>query len=298
MTEALRAHAVMVLFAAVISMSFTLGDMAAPHIPPAVLTASRFVAAAVLLGAFAIPNMTRESLQKSWRYLIVGGLLAGYFILMFEALRLTDPVSTSAVFTLTPIMSAMFGFLLLRQVTTGVMALALTVAGAGAIWVIFRADIEAILGLRFGRGEQLFFVGCALHALYTPISRLFNQGVTVVVFSFLSICGGLLVTVCYGFNEIINTNWSELPTVAWLAVFYLGVFATAGTVFLLQYATLRLSSGKVMAYGYLVPVFVITWEGLLGHGWIAWKVTPGVAAIVLALIVLVVERDKTGHSWV
>ena len=42
---------------------------------------------------------------------ILGGLLAGYFILMFEALRLTDPVSTGAVFTLTPIMSAGFGWL-------------------------------------------------------------------------------------------------------------------------------------------------------------------------------------------
>ncbi|MEM7257419.1 MAG: DMT family transporter [Pseudomonadota bacterium] len=292
MTQALRAHIAMVIFAAVISVSFTLGDIAAPHIEPSVLTALRFFTAALLLGVLAIPHFAKTNLSSSWRYALVGGLIAGYFILMFEALRLTDPVSTSAVFTLTPIMSAFFGYLLMRQITTAIMAVALSIAGVGAIWVIFRANIEAILGLRFGRGEQLFFIGCAMHALYTPVSRLLNRGESVVVFSFLSICGGLLVTLLYGWSHIQSTQWETLPTVVWAAVLYLGIFATAATVFLMQFATLRLPAGKVMAYGYLVPVFVILWEGLIGHGWIQWKVLPGVIAIVLALLVLIAERER------
>ena len=46
--------------------------------------------------------------------------MAAYFVLMFEALAITDPVSTGAVFTLTPLMSAIFGYLLMRQITTPV----------------------------------------------------------------------------------------------------------------------------------------------------------------------------------
>lgn len=286
------AHLAMVVFAAVISVSFTLGDLAAPFIHPAVLTALRFATAAIVLAVLAVPLVNKTSMSNSWRYAVVGGLLAGYFILMFEALRLTDPVSTSAVFTLTPIMSAVFGYLLMRQLTSGLMALALVTAGIGAIWVIFRADIDAMLGLKFGQGEQLFFVGCALHALYAPMGRLLNRGEPVVLFSFLSICGGLVVTVAYGLPHITATDWVALPPVAWAAVVYLGVFATAGTVFLLQFATLRLPAGKVMAYGYLVPVFVIVWEGLIGHGWIERKVLPGVVAILVALLVLVAEREQ------
>lgn len=282
----------MVLFAAIISMSFTLGDLAALHIEPSVLTTLRFLTAAIVLGIMARAQLTPAHVKASWRYLIVGGLIAGYFVLMFEALRLTDPVSTSAVFTLTPIMSALFGYLLMRQQSSFAMSSALMIAGTGAVWVVFRADIEAMLGLKFGVGEQLFFVGCAMHALYTPAGRLLNRGEPVVVFSFLSVCGGLLLTALYGAPELMATIWSELPLIAWYAVLYLGFFATAGTVFLVQYATLRLPSGKVMAYGYLVPVFVIFWEGLLGHGWIALKVVPGVAAILVALIILVVEKPR------
>ena len=41
-----------------------------------------------------------------------------------------------------------------------------------------------------------------------------------------------------------------------------------------------------MAYGYLVPSFVILWEGLLGHGWVAAPVWLGVAATIGALLIL------------
>lgn len=280
----------MFLFAVLISGSFTLGDMAALSIDPAALTAARFIIAAILVGAVAAPLIKASHFRQIWRYLVVGGLLAGYFIFMFEALRITDPISTSALFTLTPIMSAIFGYLLMRQITTPLMGLSLILAGSGAIWVIFRADMEAMLGLRLGIGEQLFFIGCAMHALYAPMGRFLNRGEPLLVYTFASICGGLLVTCIYGAGAIINTNWLTLSPIAWITTVYLGVFTTAGTVFLVQYATLRLPSAKVMAYGYLVPVFVILWEGLIGNGWVELKVLPGIIVILFALVVLRFQR--------
>lgn len=284
--RALSGHAAVLLFAALISVSFTLGDMAAPHIAPAALTAARFAMATVILGALAAPRIRRPHFQAIWRYPAVGGLLALYFIMMFEALRLTDPVSTAAIFTLTPVMSAGFGWLLMRQITTGRMWFALLLGGVGAVWVVFRGDVEALLGLRLGPGEQLFIVGCALHALYTPMGRLLNRGEPVLIYSFGGICGGLLVTGVYGFRDVLATDWLALPTIAWGAILYLAVAATAITFFLIQFATLRLPSTKVMAYGYLVPSFVILWEGLLGHGWVAAPVFAGIGLTIAALVIL------------
>ena len=68
---------------------------------------------------------------------MLGGLFAVYFVLMFEGLKTARPVSAAAVFTLTPVIAAGFGWLLLRQVTTGRMALALAIGAVGALWVIF-----------------------------------------------------------------------------------------------------------------------------------------------------------------
>jgi drug/metabolite transporter (DMT)-like permease len=289
--QALRGHAAMLLFAALVSVSFTLGSPAAHYIEPAALTAARFALAACIIGILAAPQMKMVHFRAAWRYPVIGGLLAFYFIMMFEALRLTDPVSTSAVFTLTPIMSAFFGWLILRQMTTPVMAISLALAGLGAVWVIFRADLDAILGVQIGLGERIMFIGCAGHALYAPLARKLNRDEPILVYTFGGICGGLLVTMIYGAGDVVRTDWANLPMIAWAAVFYLAIFATAGSFFLVQYAILRLPSSKVMAYGYLVPSFVILWEGSLGNGWVAAPVWLGVGLTVVALLVLL--RDRT-----
>ena len=280
----------MALFAALISVSFTLGDRGAPHIAPAALTAARFLLAAALMAVLAAPLIRRAHARAPWRYVVLGGLMGFYFVLMFEALRLTDPVSTSAVFTLTPIMSAFFGWVLLRQITTARIAVALVLAGSGALWVIFRGDVVALTGMEFGRGEQIFVLGCALHALYTPLVRLTRRDEPVIVYTFGCLLGGLLVTGLYGVGDVSATDWLALPVIAWATIIYLAVFTTAFTFLLVQYATLRLPSSKVMAYGYLVPSFVIIEEGLLGEGWVTGPVWLGVALTILALLLLL--RDE------
>lgn len=288
--EALRGHLAMLAFAAVISVSFTLGDRAAPYLDPSAMTAARFLLAATVTGAVAAPLMRVRHFQAPWRFGVIGGLFGAYFVLMFEGLRLTDPVSLAAVFTLTPIMSGIFGWILLRQRTTSGMALALLIGGGGALWVIFRADLAALLGFDLGRGEALFLVGCACHALYTPMVARLNRGEPAPVFGFGALLGGFAVTVAYGGREIVSTDWAALPPVVWIAIGYLGVMATAVSFFLMRYAALRLPSSKVMAYGYLVPSFVILWEGLLGASWVAAPVWFGVLATLVALGLLL--RDE------
>ncbi|MFV0473271.1 MAG: DMT family transporter [Pikeienuella sp.] len=284
--SSLPGHAAMLLFATIISVSFSLGGRAAPFIDPAALTAGRFLIAALVLGAVAAPHMRAAHFHAPWRYPALGGLLGGYFILMFEALRLTDPVSTGAVFTLTPIMAAGFGWLLMRQRTTRRMAVSLALAGIGAVWVIFRGDPAAMLALDLGRGEAIYFIGCALHALYAPLGRKLHRGEPVVVYAFGGLIGGLIVTGFYGAGAIAATDWAALPPVVWAALFYLGVAATACTLFLVMFATLRLPAAKVMAYGYLTPSFVILWEGFFGGAWVAPTAWFGVAATVAALLLL------------
>ncbi|MEO0363842.1 MAG: DMT family transporter [Pseudomonadota bacterium] len=286
MTPSLPGHAAMALFAALISVSFSLGDRAAEAIDPAALAAARFLLAAALIGGLAATRLRREHLAALWRFPVLGGLLGGYFILMFEALRLTDPVSTGAVFTLTPVMSAAFGWLLMRQITKPRAAAAIALGAAGAVWVIFRADVAAILRFDVGAGEVMFLFGCAMHALYAPLGRMLHQGEPMLVYTFLGLCGGFLVTGLYGAPALAATDWGALPWIVWAALLYLAVFATATTFFLVQFATLRLPAGKVMAYGYLVPVFVILWEGLFAAAWPAAPVWAGVAAIVGALLLL------------
>jgi drug/metabolite transporter (DMT)-like permease len=282
---ALRGHGAMLAFSALIAGSFSLGGLAANEIAPAALNAVRFVlAAGLLLGMAAATGRIRASaLAAPWRWLILGGLFAFYFVTMFEGLKTAPPVSSAAVFTLTPILAGIFGWLLLRQRTSPRAALALAIGGAGALWVIFRADLAALMAFRVGPGEAIFFWGCVGHALYTPLARMLNRGEPPMVQTGLTLGAGLLMLLAYGAGDIAATEWSHLPAIVWITILYTAVFAGATTVTLLQYAAMRLPSAKVMAYTYLTPAWVILWQLALGQGAPPLLVLPGVALTVVAL---------------
>ncbi len=284
----MQGHAAMLLFAALVSGSFSLGGFAARLVDSGALMTLRFLLAGVLIGAIVAigPGIKREDLTAPWRYFVIGGLFAIYFVFMFKGLITADPLATAAVFTLTPFMSAGFGWILLRQITTLRMGVALLIGGFGALWVIFRADISALLEFDIGHGEFLFFLGCISHAALTPMSRKLNRGESPLVFTMGMLLAGFLLLLAYSASDIIQTDWLSLPLILWVVLAYLVIFASAITFFLLQFSTLRLPSAKVMAYTYLVPAFVVIWEGLLGHGWPDAAILIGMGLIVLALILL------------
>ncbi|MFN3643905.1 MAG: DMT family transporter [Gemmobacter sp.] len=298
MTGAARGHAAMLGFSIFVAGSFSLGALAANEIAPAALNAVRFLIAAAILGAFAAagPGFRRAHLAAPWRYLVLGAVFAVYFVLMFEGLKTAAPVSTAAVFTLTPVMSAAFGWLMLRQVTTPRMAAALTVGAAGALWVIFRADLGALLAFQLGRGEALYFVGCVAHAALTPMLRLFNRGEPAAVSTTMVMVGGFVVLLVWGWGDLAATDWAGLPGIVWITLGYVAVFASALTFFLLSYAAQRLPAAKVMAYTYLVPAWVILWELALGRPAPPATVLVGVALTAVALALLLKPEGAAPRS--
>lgn len=287
-----RGHLAMLLFSALVAGSFSLGSMVANEIAPAALNAARFVLAAAVLGAVAASagGLTRAAFAAPWRYLILGGLLAVYFVTMFEGLKTAPPVSAAAVFTLTPLMAAGFGWLLEGQVMTTRIAVALSIGALGALWVIFRADWSAFRAFEIGRGEMIFFGGCAAHAAYTPMVPRLNRGESPLVFAFGTLVAAAFVIGLPGARDILETDWAALPRIVWITLFYVAIVASSITFFLLQFAALRLPASKVMAYTYLVPSWVIGWEVALGQPLPKALVAVGLALTVLALVLLLEAR--------
>jgi len=285
-TPAQSGHLAMLAFSALVAGSFSLGALAAPLISPAAMTVARFGLAGALVGVAAFASkggVPRSAAAAPWRYLVLGGLLACYFVLMFEGLRTAAAVPTAAVFTLTPLMAAGFGWILLRQVTSVRMAVALALGAAGAVWVIFRGDVQAIVAMQIGKGEVIFFVGCIAHAFYAPMVRRLNRGEPALVFTFGTLLAGFLLLGLWGGSATLATDWAHMPAIVWICLAYVSIAASAMTFVLIQYATMRLPAAKVMAYTYLVPCWVILWEMALGHSAPPAKVLAGVVLILAAL---------------
>lgn len=298
MSPGAQGHLAMLAFSALVAGSFSLGALVANDIAPAAFNALRFCLGAFLVGLLAWfqGGLTRQSFAAPWRYLVLGGFFTVYFVLMFEGLKTAPPVSAAAVFTLVPVMVAGFAWLLLRQVLTPRMALALAIGGAGALWVIFRADLSALMAFDVGRGEAIYFLGCISHAVYTPMVRRLNRGETAVNFTFGTLLAGAVLLLLYTWSDLRAIDWAALPVLVWITLVYVAVFATSVTIILLQFATLRLPSAKVMAYTYLTPSWVIIWEIALGNGVPGPLILGGVALTILALFLLLRDEEKAASS--
>ena len=287
-----RGHVAMLGFSALVAGSFSLGALVANDIAPTVLNAVRFaIAAGVLLVLVALgPGFQRAHLRAPWRYLALGGVVSIYFALMFEGLKTAPPVSAGAIFTLTPLMTAGFAWVLLRQRLTPRMSLALAIGAAGALWVIFRADLGALLVFDPGRGEAIYFAGTVAHAVFIPMLRRLHRGEpALVATTHINIACCLALTLM-GLRPLLETDWAMLPALVWWTILYTAIFASAATFFLMQYAAQVLPASKVMAYTYLTPSWIILWELALGHGLPPALVLPGITLSVVALALLL--RDE------
>lgn len=291
---ALHGHAAMLAFSALVAGSFSLGALVANEVDPAALNAVRFLLAAAILGGLGMVvrrhgGLRARHLRAPWRYLLLAALFAGYFVLMFEGLKTAAPVSAGAVFTLTPLITAACAWPLLGQRPDGRILGALAIGAAGALWVIFRADLGALLAFEIGRGEAIYFLGVILHAIFTPMLKKLNRGEPALVTTALVMAAGFVLLSLWAWREIVALDWLRLDLWIWAVILYLALATMALTFVLLNFAAQRLPSSKVMAYTYLTPAWIILWELALGHGAPGALVLPGLGLIVLALLLLLRE---------
>jgi len=290
----LHGHLAMLTYAALVAGSFSLGSIVANEIAPTAISAVRFSLATLVMGAvtFCGPGFKRSHFSAPWRYLILGGLQSFYFVCMFVGLKTASPVSSAAVFTLIPLLSGAFAFILLRQIMSIRMAMALILAAIGAIWVILRGDLQALKTFKLGQGELIYLYGCIIVGIYTPMIPKLNRGESAITFTFGTLFAGSFLLIIISYNDIRMTDWFNLPTMVWLTLGYLVIFSTAISFVLLQFAAMRLPSAKVMAYTYLTPVWVILWEVLIGNGLPQSYVIPGVLLTICALFILMKNEKK------
>lgn len=284
-----RGHLAMLLFSLLIAGSFSFGTRIANMLDPVALMALRFGLSGAIVGGlvWAGSGVRRVHFTAPWRYLVLGGLFAAYFVLMFEGLKTAAPVSASAVFTLVPVMTAFFGFCLLGQRVNGRILLALVVGAAGAVWVIFDGQLDSLLRFQIGRGEVIYFIGCVAHAVYSPMARRLNRGEPTAAYTFGMICAGFAILLLLGLPDLATADWRGFPAIFWIGLGYLAVFASAATFLLLNYASMILPSSKVMAYSYLTPSWVVLVElvvtGTAPHVAILAGILVTIASVIILL---------------
>ncbi|MDX9840811.1 MAG: DMT family transporter [Desulfobulbus sp.] len=281
-------HGSMLVSAVLVSTSFPVGKAITPFMDPVLLTLIRFCLAALLFAPYVRRRfgLTNPGLAALGRYSLISVALVGFFWLMFLSLRFTNSLHTGVLFTMVPGISGIYSWFLLRERLGTGRVLALLLAMVGAVWVIFEGEMEQLRALQFNHGDLLFFGGCLLMALYTPLVKLLHRGEPMAVMTFWILvtgCGWLLLfTLLKPPAEL----FVPVPARVWAGIAYLAVFTTIITFFISQWATLHLGPTRVMAYSYLYPPLIVFIDWSLSGALPDLRTLAGVLIILPAMYVV------------
>ena len=283
-----RVHVQLLLGQILLATSFPVGAAITHGLAPELLTMSRFALATLLFAPYIAwrHGLTIPPARTLAGYAAIGACLAAFFWAMFAALRLTSALNAATIFTVLPGIAAFYSAVLVRERIGRRRMIALIVGAVGALWVVFRGDMELFLSLAFNRGDMIFLAGLFAMGLYTPLVQRFHGQEPASVMAFWTMATGTAWLVLLNNWTIFQTEWSAVEGEVLAGIAYLAVFTTIISFFIIQHATLRLGPTRVMSYTYLTPALVVLLDWALGRGLPPLMTLPGVFIIVGAMFVV------------
>ncbi|MEM0947248.1 MAG: DMT family transporter [Pseudomonadota bacterium] len=253
-----------------------------------VLTFIRFTLATLLFAPLVAwrYGLVRPTLRDVMRYSLLSLLLVTFFWCMFAALRLTTPLNTAAIFSLSPAFTAAIAAVLLREKMTVSARIALLLGAAGALWVIFRGDLAALISLQLGAGDLLFLAGTVALSTYSALVKFLHRGEPMAQMTFWVLATGSVWLALLSLPTLVTVTWTAIPARTFAGIAYLSVFTTIVTFFLFQWGTTRIGPTRVMAYTFLNPMLVLIMGLALGDSLPPPATWPGVVLVVAATVVL------------
>ena len=281
-------HCLMLLSSVIVSSSFAVGEAITHGLEPSVLLLVRYVVAVLCLAPVLLYNhgLSIPTVKQLGGYSLISASTVGFFWCMFESLRYTNALSTSVIFTLVPGISGIYSAIFLKERLGRGRLWALFFGMVGALWVIFRGDLNRLLGLEVNHGDLLFLAGCFMMAAYTPLVKKLHHHESMMVMTFWVLVTGTGWLLLLSFAGLGAVDWQGVETRVWAGIVYLAVFSTIITFYLTHISTLYLGPTRVMAYSYFYPAFVLIINWGLGKGLPPAIILPGVAVVTLATVVL------------
>ncbi|MEE4885246.1 DMT family transporter [Pseudomonas alliivorans] len=288
------AHGGMVIWAALIASSFFAAGYVSQAVDPVLLTGLRLLFSALLfLPILLVKGNLSMSMSRLRCHCVLGLLLAVYFGSLFEALRYTSAVHTATLYTLVPLMTLCFEVALMQgMILKGRVFPMLTAAVGAVLLIVAGSHADATPSLY---ALVVYGVGCLAMALYSPLSQRYKlkalSDTSPVAMTFWNMLFGALFLLLIA---AVTGGWrtgAELVAIDVFWLFYLALFGTLGTFWLLHRAIGVIGSSTVISYVYLSTLFVTLSRWFLGEQPVSMGVT-GALLVLLGMVALVLKSRQ------
>ena len=291
-------HVITLIANLMVSTSFPVGKEIANALEPGVLMLLRFALAVLIMGIYVY---FRHGLEwpgwgAIWRYAAIALTVVIFFWCMFESLRHTSALNTSALFTTVPVLSAILAFFMAGERLGRYRFAALALGVVGALWIIFRGDPERVVALDVNKGDLIFLAGCVAYGFYGVFIKRFHRGEPTAVTTFWILLFSAIFYLAIAGKDLAGSPWAETTWTVYGAVIYLAVVSTVISFFMFQFATPRIGPTRVLAYSYFIPAFVLLVDWAIGRGLPPLMTLPGIAIVLIASLVIQRGEIDIGHN--
>ena len=284
-----KAHGGMLIWALIVGSSFLVVGLMSEGLPPLLLTAIRFLVAAIAMApALLRGSSTLPSLSAFGLYTGMGLCQAFFFGTMFWVAHDVSALSMSTLFVAVPLLAFLLGRLFGVENPSWKLPGILLLGALGALCINLSTAPWQEATAHFGKEEMVFFLGCISLGFYPVLSKFGLQhrllSSRAEVRSFWSLAIGSIFLGVAGSMAESPKGLLEATIADFLALIYLGFFSSGLTFWLMERATSLLTPGSVMSYSYLVPlvslIAVMNFQ-IMGELWI-----PGSIMVILTIYLL------------
>lgn len=288
-----KGHVLMMVATVLIATSFPVGAAITDGLDSLVLTFLRFALAAMLFAPIVAwrYGLSLPSLGDLVRYAVLSACLVGFFWGMFAALHHTTALNTATIFAMTPALTALVAAVILRERLPASARLALPLGMLGAVWVVFRGDVDALMSLQLGYGDAIFFAATVAMGFYGPLVKRLYRGEPMAQMTFWTLLTGSVWLLALSAPRFASVEWALVPTEVYGGILYLAVFTTLITFFAVQWSSTIIGPTKTVSYTYLNPVLVLGMGLALGDQLPPMMTYPGFVLILSAVCLL--QRSKS-----
>lgn len=266
MKQGWSVHLALLVIGVIHGANYSIAKIAMPEfIKPYAFILLRLGPAVILYGILFFLK-SRERIQ--WKH-IPTLALCGFFgaafnqLTFFKGLSLTSPINAALIMILVPVFTMIMAGFFLKEMISWLKIVGVALGIGGAAYIILEGSLKTG-SLVFSNGDILVFLNALSYAIYLvmikPLTRIYHP-LTVVLWTFGF---GLLLSLPFGWNELMQVKWSLMPQQAILSVVYVIIFTTCITYLLNAYAMVHASATLVSAYIFVQPVFATLFATMWG----------------------------------
>ena len=276
MKSPIISHLLVLLATFLVGGSFIVSQKLSGIVNPISLNLLRFVYASIFLAPFIVfKKEYRVRIIPSFqRAMIISFFYSLFFIGLFKSLEYTTALNTGTIFTLVPLLTAIFSIFAFKQSISIKQFIVYFVGIVGTIVVVFKGNLELLLNLSLNKGDILFSFAVISMALYSISGKyLYRENDKLIVLVFMTLTGGCIWMGAALVALDIPLGWGKIENEFFWYMTYLSLLATLLTSYLYHRAIVNIGPKKVMAYVYLNPaaiaLLLFAFEGVIIPLWSA-----------------------------